>query len=61
MGRTTFIDNKSIEKIANATKELVKLNKATDKQTKVMIRLTWSITILTIVMVILILIQIFCK
>lgn len=53
------IDNEAIRQIASLTQELVEMNKTTSQQTKVMIRLTWVIAGLTIVLAVLALIQIF--
>lgn len=53
MGRTGGIDNQTKESMletANASKQLVILNKETGKQTKLMIALTIIIAILTLIM-----------
>ncbi len=50
MGRTESSDKKSLKKTADATEQLVELNKEAGKQTKWIMVLTVMITILTFVM-----------
>ena len=55
MGRTGGIDpqtSQTLQKTADATQQLVKLNQETGKQTKLMIVLTIIIAILTLIMAI---------
>lgn len=55
MGRTSVIDpqaKEALQETADATQQLVSLNKETGRQTKWMIALTVLITILTLIMAI---------
>jgi nitrate/nitrite-specific signal transduction histidine kinase len=54
-GSVSGSDTPAIEKL-EAT--IVEANKASDRQTRTMVRLTWAIAVMTFVMVILVVVQI---